>query len=636
MKSTASIRPFVLLRYTLIVATAYLLLVESNFSTPPLGIVLLIVGALMSNVILAQFPPAASEHVAFGVALILGDTAWITAALLQSGRFNAEFFYLYFFILLLAAIGENLRVIVVGAAATCIAYLYVLSATGGNWSLWNSPSLIRLPFLFTVAAFYGHLVDRTRQERRRADATTDELHVQAQISAALVRVGREMLSSLDTPVILDRLCQITTEVLECDCSHTFLWQPDEHAYVPVSGYGDTIEQWELVRMMRIPRAAMAHLLSQLEQHEVVHLIPTATPGLSAVFAMERGSNATLYIALRRGDTIIGILTAGHRTHGRSFAERHERIARGITQIASITLANAELLEELAHANRLKSEFVATMSHELRTPLHIILGYSEMLLGGSYGELTAAQADPLQRMDKNARELLGMIQATLDLSRLEGNKVDVQVQEVAVPSFLHELDSETRKLQQASALRFEWDIPAELPTLRSDPIKLKMILKNLISNAVKFTDAGHVKVAALARDGGVEISVSDSGMGIAPDQHAAIFEAFRQGDGSDTRRHDGAGLGLYIVQRLLQVLGGSVSLQSEIGLGSTFRVWVPAELESNRTPPLPGYVLPECSDCRRHGTGDPASTRPWRGFAGRAEASAHRRSSIGVTNSGLCP
>ncbi len=576
MKGSANIRPFVLLRYTLIVATAYLLLVESNFSTPPVGTVLLIVGALISNVALAQLTPAASARASFGVGLILGDTTWITAALLQSGHFNAEFFYLYFFILLLAAIGENLRVIVVGAAATCIAYLYVLSVTGSNWSLWTSPSLIRLPFLFTVAAFYGHLVDRTRQERRRADATTDELHVQAQISAALVRVGREMLSSLDTPVILDRLCQIATEVLECDCSHTFLWQADEQVYVPVSGYGDTAEQRELVRMMRIPRAAIATLLSQLDQHEVVHLIPTATPGLSAAFAMEHGSSATLYIALRRGANIIGILTAGHRKHG-AFAERHERIARGITQIASITLANAELLEELARANRLKSEFVATMSHELRTPLHIILGYTEMLLGGAYGVVSAQQADPLDRMDKNARELLEMIQATLDLSRLEGNTVEVQVQDIVTPSFLRELDMETRALQHASNLRFEWDIPAELPVLQSDPVKLKMVLKNLIGNAVKFTDTGYVTIGAVGRDGGVEISVADSGIGIPPEHHAAIFEAFRQVDGSDTRRHDGAGLGLYIVQRLLEVLGGSISVQSRVGQGSTFRVWLPIGL-----------------------------------------------------------
>lgn len=581
--NNSTIRAFVLLRYTLIIATAYLLLVEDNFSVPPLGIVLLIVSALVSNVLLAQLPPAATERVSFGIAVTLADTAWITAALLQSGHFNAEFFYLYFFILLLAAMGENLRVIVVGATATCVAYLYVLSATGSNWSLWNSPSLIRLPFLFTVAAFYGHLVDRTRQERRRADATTDELHVQAQISAALVRVGREMLSSLDTPVILDRLCQITTQVLECDCSHTFLWQPEDQVYVPVSGYGDTTEQWEMLRMMSIPRAAIADLLSQLEREEVVRLTPPAVPGLSAVFAMEYGSTARLYIALRHGENIIGILTAGYRGHRGSFAERHERIARGITQIASITLANAKLLEELARANRLKSEFVATMSHELRTPLHIILGYNEMLLDDAYGKLTVEQSDPLQRIDKNARELLEMIQATLDLSRLEGNKVDLQLQEVAMPSFLRELDIETRALQQASDLHFEWDIPAELPSLRSDPLKLKMVIKNLIGNAVKFTDQGSVMIGARERDGGVELSVTDTGIGIAPEEQAVIFEPFRQVDGSDTRRHHGAGLGLYIVQRLLQALRGSISVHSQIGRGSTFRVWVPADAGSIATP-----------------------------------------------------
>jgi signal transduction histidine kinase len=161
-------RAFLLLRYTLIAATAYLLLVEEGLAMPPVAAVVLIVLALASNVLVASLPPRLSSSPYFGPAVILCDTLWITAALLISGRFSADFFFLYFFILLLAAIGENLWLIALAAVAVCGAYLYVLSATGGAWSLWTSPSLIRIPFLFTVATFYGYLVDRTRQERSRA------------------------------------------------------------------------------------------------------------------------------------------------------------------------------------------------------------------------------------------------------------------------------------------------------------------------------------------------------------------------------------------------------------------------------------------------------------------------------------
>jgi signal transduction histidine kinase len=161
-------RAFLLLRYTLIVATAYLLLVEEGLRMPPLPSMLLIVLALISNVVIASLPAHITNSRFFSPTIIIADTLWITAALLASGRFSAEFFFLYFFILLLAAIGENLWLIAVAAVAVCVAYLYVLAAMGGAWSLWTSPSLIRLPFLFTAAAFYGYLVDRTRIERRRA------------------------------------------------------------------------------------------------------------------------------------------------------------------------------------------------------------------------------------------------------------------------------------------------------------------------------------------------------------------------------------------------------------------------------------------------------------------------------------
>ncbi len=161
-------KAFLLLRYTLIAATAYLILVENKFSTPPLGVVLAITAALLSNVLATNLPARVSSSSGFGLAVIVADTAWITAALIASGHFDAEFFYLYFFVLLLAAIGENLTLIAVGAVVVSGSYLYALSVTESGWSLWNSPTVIRIPFLFAAAAFYGYLVDRTRHEQRIA------------------------------------------------------------------------------------------------------------------------------------------------------------------------------------------------------------------------------------------------------------------------------------------------------------------------------------------------------------------------------------------------------------------------------------------------------------------------------------
>ncbi len=167
---SSKLRAFLLLRYTLIIATAYLLLAEQQFGalSPLAG--LLIALALASNVVVGELPRQVTDSMRFAISVIVFDTAWVTAALMSSGRFNADFFMLYFFLLLLAAIGENLRLIAIGACVVCAAYLFGHSATGGGWETWTSASLIRIPFLFTTAVFYGYLVERTRQESRRADS----------------------------------------------------------------------------------------------------------------------------------------------------------------------------------------------------------------------------------------------------------------------------------------------------------------------------------------------------------------------------------------------------------------------------------------------------------------------------------
>jgi signal transduction histidine kinase len=566
-----SLSAFLLLRYTLIVATAYLLIVEEGFAVPPLGAMVLIVAALASNVVFGQLTPQRIRSTSFTVGIIIGDTLWVTLALVGSGRFTGDFFYLYFLVLLMSAIGENLRLIAVGAVAICGAYLYLLVASG-TWSFWDSPSLIRIPFLFTAAAFYGHLVDRMRTERHRADLTTEELRAEAQVSAALVRVGREMISSLDTPVILDRLCQVTTEVLECDASRTLLLEPQECVFLPLAAYGDRPEWWEMARLLRIPRDMLADLLARLDTCDAAQIAAPSVAEVAALSLQGRDS-AIICMALRRGAELIGIHTASYRDPGARFSPVQEQIANKMAQIASICLANAKLVEELERANRVKSDFVASMSHELRTPLNLIIGYNELLIDGAFGALASDQREILQRVGKSSRELLDMIQATLDLSRVEANRFELKAEDVDPAALLSDLEIETRGPRAGSPLSVEWTIAPGLPMLHTDPVKLKMVLKNLLVNALKFTDHGGITVAAEARAGGVEFSVADTGIGIAAADQAIIFEPFRQAEGESQRHRSGTGLGLYIARRLVEMLGGTIALDSEAGRGSTFRVWI---------------------------------------------------------------
>ncbi len=402
---------------------------------------------------------------------------------------------------------------------------------------------------------------------------------EAEVSSALARVGKEMIASLNTSSMLDRLCALTAEVMECEFSHTFVHDAEGDCFVAASGYGDSAEQWESMRLLRVPRSMIAGLLAHFEEHDTAQIIMSEPQELVVAALPQRyGVNAALYMALRRDGRLFGIQTAGYRTHSEPFTARQHRIATGIAQLASIALENAQLVQKLEAANHIKSEFLGSMSHELRSPLNVILGYSTLLLDGAFGDLTSEQADPLRRAENSARELLALITATLDLSRWETPRIPLACGEVRVAELIDEIAAETAARLTHREVLVEWHVAADLPPLRTDAMKLKMVLTNLVGNALKFTDRGHVRIRAHGRDRGVEFTVSDTGAGIPIALHRAIFEPFQQGPAA-TASHGGVGLGLYIVRRLLDRLGGKIALESEVGRGSTFIVWVPLSAPS---------------------------------------------------------
>lgn len=402
------------------------------------------------------------------------------------------------------------------------------------------------------------------------------LREEGQVSAALARVGQELIQSLDWPVLLERLGRLTVEALACDCSHTLLWEPAAHAYAMTAGYGDSAEQWESMRVLKVPRSAISGLIARLERDEVVPLILSESEDLlPASLSRQYGITVSLYGALRQKGELIGIHAAGYRGRAAPFGTQQMDIMRGIAQLASLALEHARVLEELGRANRLKYDFVATMSHELRTPLNVIMGYSDLLLEGTFGTLVPDQSDAVRRVARSGRQLLELINTTLDLGRLDAGRLELQLRDVRLADFVREVDAETHDLQQKPGVRFEWQLPSRLPVLATDPLKLKVVIKNLIDNAMKFTEAGGVSVGIRARERGVEFAVSDTGIGISPEVRLIIFEPFRQADSSTTRRYGGVGLGLYIVHRLVDLLGGTLAVDSEVGRGSTFRVWLPS-------------------------------------------------------------
>ncbi len=434
---------------------------------------------------------------------------------------------------------------------------------------------------------------REAEVRRERKRTEEALWEESAVTAALARVAGALITLLDTPQILDQLCRLTAEVLECDSVHAFLWRGEGGVYVPACGYGDTAEQWEALRVWRIPKATVAQYLSRLEENEVAE-VPSAGP-----WQPTNTTVSALWVALRRGSEPIGLLSASHRRAPGSFTARQKRIARGINQLASMALANARLVEELAHANRVKEDFVATMSHELRTPLNVILGYHDLLIGGDFGPLTCEQIEPLQHASRSAHELVELITATLDLSRIEAGRPPAEIKDVCPRDLIQEVVAETERNWKKPAVALLWEASPRLPRLMTDPLKLKIVIKNLVSNAIKFTDRGSVMIDVRDCHSGIAISVIDTGIGIPPQTLPFIFEPFRQGDSSSTRRHGGVGLGLYIVQRLTDVLGATLSVDSIVDRGSTFRMWVPLEQAAARREPQPAPTSIG-NDFLRHG------------------------------------
>ena len=234
---------------------------------------------------------------------------------------------------------------------------------------------------------------------------------------------------------------------------------------------------------------------------------------------------------------------------------------------------------LEQASALKSQFLANMSHEFRTPLNAILGYTHMLLNGVTGAVSETQKKGLTRIDSNSRHLLALINDILDITRIEAGRMPLNVTSFAIPELVNEVMSELEPIIKRSNLEVSARAAGKLPTLKSDRQKVKQIVLNLLSNALKFTPEGSVTITARydARSRMINIAVRDTGVGIAADDQVKVFEDFRQLDSSPARGYGGTGLGLSICRRLAQMLEGTIELESAVGRGSTFVLSLPTRL-----------------------------------------------------------
>jgi len=398
----------------------------------------------------------------------------------------------------------------------------------------------------------------------------------SEVSAALAQLGRQLLASFDRPRLLDRLCELTAAAIGCGSCVTFLWRPEAEAFVPVASHGLSTERAEEIRLLGAQRAAIQALLQRLARDDVfVEVVrPSAAVRALPSRLQPRSGTTLLFSALRRGEQVVGFQVSAYRELGRPFTSLQQRIARGAAQLVSMALEHGRILEQLEQANRLKSDFVAMMSHELRTPLHVVLGYGDLLLDGAFGDLDPKVLDVLARMRRSSQELLQLVDEVLDLNRLESGRIPVHLAEVSPAELLADVVARCADVERSPAVELETRCEPSLAPVVTDAAKVAAILKNLIGNAFKFTSVGRVTVSVAAESDGLALTVSDTGMGITREQQPMIFDPFRQGDSTMTRRFGGVGLGLYIVRRMVECLGGRITLDSEPGRGSTFFVWIP--------------------------------------------------------------
>ena len=294
--------------------------------------------------------------------------------------------------------------------------------------------------------------------------------------------------------------------------------------------------------------------------------------------------ALLAVPLLREERIIGAFMVRRRQPG-SFDQAVIELMQSFASQSALAIQNARLFQEIEEKSRQlevasqhKSQFLANMSHELRTPLNAVLGYAELMQDGLYGELAPETKEVLVRIQANGNHLLGLINDVLDLSKIEAGQLALSIDDYSVANVVQTVVSATESLAAAKNLPLKVEISDDLPIGQGDERRITQVLLNLVGNAIKFTDAGEVRIAVTKVNGVFAVAIADTGPGIPDAEQGRIFQEFHQVDSSVTKKKGGTGLGLAIAKRIVELHGGRLWVEFELGKGSTFHLELPIRAE----------------------------------------------------------
>ena len=443
-----------------------------------------------------------------------------------------------------------------------------------------------------LADHFNRMADQLQNSYRgleqKVAERTRELAQSVSELKALEEIGRALASSLDINSVLATVVSRAVQLTHADAGAIYRYDPARKTFELAESHALDLAVQDRVRGIRVhlEDSAMGLAAKEGKSLSIPDLARAPDYPLRDV-TLSAGFQSVLIVPLMAQDEILGSLIVQRRSKG-EFPPRTVEVMQTFAHQSVLAMKNAGLFREvhqkgreLAIANEHKSQFFANMSHELRTPLNGMLGFSELLLDGLYGPLPEKAVDVLQRIRKDGKHLLGLINDVLDISKMEAGQLTLSLGEYSLANVVEAVVGSTDSLARAKGIELRSALPAGLPIGYGDERRLTQVLLNLVGNAIKFTDVGFVEIRVEAADDNFNIAVKDTGPGIPIADQARIFEDFQQVDNSITREKGGTGLGLAISRRLIEAHGGHIALQSTPGAGATFEIILPQRVSEHR-------------------------------------------------------